>query len=207
MKLVRAFLARRDTNDAGVALVAAVAVAVIGVAISLIVVSLAISVTRDTARDRLRTLEVHSAESGLDTAMAQLATTSPCPSPSWSPATSGSGATATKVTVTIKYFNAAYPDITNPIPCNSGVLAEVPTSALITSVAVPTTAAPGIAPKRTSRPTSNLFLNRSPFRARPSSRPPLLPREAASSCFPRIPRKKRCCGWIPGITTVQQTFR
>lgn len=130
--------------DRGSALVSAVAVAIIGMAISAIVVTQAVMVTNDSARDRVRTIEVHSAESGLDSVMSELATTSPCPGPAWSPLVTGSGTTATEVTVEIEYSDTA-----GPLTCTAGVLSGTPTSAVITSTSRPVhSTAAGIAPER-----------------------------------------------------------
>lgn len=134
-----------STRDHGSALVAAVAVAVIGMAISTIVVAQAISVSNNSARDRIRTLEVHSAESGLDRALTEFATGAPCPSPSWSPVTSGSGQTATEVSVVITYFDANDVELS----CASGTVSGSPTSAKVTSTATSVEATAGIDPVRT----------------------------------------------------------
>lgn len=146
MKRFTEVLRDRRTSDDGVALVAAVAVAIIGVAITVIVLTQAIVVTNDTARDRIRTLEVHSAESALDTMMSELATTSPCPGPDWSPMTVGEGPTETLVEVTIEYWGG------NPkvkLDCTAGVLSGTPNYAVITTVSTPANPGPGIAPQRT----------------------------------------------------------
>lgn len=153
MKL-RKWLDSRSRGDDGVALVAAVAVAIIGVMITVVVVSQAVTLTNDTQRDRVRTLEVHSAESALDTMMAELATTAPCPGPDWSPATVGEGTQATIVTVVIDYFASG-----SQLDCVNGNLSGVPSQAVITATAVPAEPGPGIPPKRAVQSTVNLVPN------------------------------------------------
>ncbi len=68
---LRGFLRKKDD---GVALVAAMGVALIGIMFSIVVVTVAIMVTRDSARDRVRTAEIHAAESQLDTSILALTT-------------------------------------------------------------------------------------------------------------------------------------
>jgi hypothetical protein len=149
------WLARRDRvmNDSGAALVAAVAVAIIGVMITVLVVSQAIVATNDSARDRVRTVAVHSAESGLDAMMSELANTAPCPGPDWSPLTVGEGPTATEVTVTVKYWSGS-----TALTCTAGVLSGVPTKAVVTSSSSPAEDLPGgIQPERKFEATVNLI--------------------------------------------------
>lgn len=153
MRTMRRFMSTRDTRDRGVALVTAVAVAIIGVALTLVVVSQAVVATNDSARDRIRTLEVHSAESGLDAMMSELATTAPCPSPDWSPVTVGDGATATIVEVTIEYWAGS-----TQLTCTAGVLSGTPERAVVSSVSRPAQSPPGgVAPERQFRAEVNLI--------------------------------------------------
>lgn len=132
--MLSALRARSVRDERGVALVAAVAVAIIGVVITVLVVSQAVMATNDSARDRIRTLGVHSAESALDATMSELAASAPCPGPAWSPLTVGSGSTATKVTVTIDYYAGD-----TALTCSSGTLSGTPTKAIVHSVSEPAT--------------------------------------------------------------------
>lgn len=150
---MRRFIRTPDTRDRGVALVAAVAVAIIGVAITVLVVTQVIVATNDSARDRIRTLEVHSAESGLDAMMSELATDAPCPGPSWSPVTVGEGATATIVEVTVKYWAGS-----TALTCTAGVLSDVPDKAVVTSTSRSAHSVAGsVDPERKFEATVNLI--------------------------------------------------
>ena len=67
-----------EAKDSGVALVAAISVAIIGAAFSMIVVAQAVTITNDAARDRVRTVEIHAAEAALDSTLRTLETETPC---------------------------------------------------------------------------------------------------------------------------------
>lgn len=136
-------LRARRADDSGSALVAAVAVAVIGIALTTLVVTQAIVVTNSTARDRTRTVEVHAAESALDATLSVLATSSPCPGPSFSPMTVGDGTDAANVSVAIRYYKGG-----TLLTCTAGVLSGTPDQAVVTATATPTMDMPGLDPTR-----------------------------------------------------------
>ena len=149
----------RHQRDSGSALVSAVAVAIIGIALTTVVVTQAIIVTQDAARDRLRTAEIHSAEGALDASLNELETTLPCgtpSSPSFSPITVGSGASAVEVSVVIEYFDASGPLTDCTV---TGTLADVPSRAVVTAVAVPVEQRAGIQPERTIQASVRLIPN------------------------------------------------
>lgn len=144
-------LRERRADDSGSALVAAVAVAVIGIALTTLVVTQAIVVTNSTARDRTRTIEVHAAESALDATLSELATTSPCPGPSFSPMTVGTGTDAANVSVAIRYYKSG-----TQLTCTAGVLSGTPDKAVVTATATPTIEMPGLDPTRVVEASVNL---------------------------------------------------
>ncbi|MBN2177013.1 MAG: hypothetical protein JW722_05075 [Demequinaceae bacterium] len=136
-------------GDSGSALVATMGVAIIGLAFSLIVVTQAISITNDAARDRVRTVEIHAAEAALDAAFRSVETETPCTTE----ATVGEGSYAVDVTVGIKYYDAS-----GELLCVDGVVAGTPTKAVLTSSAIPTYNAPGaVVPQRQMQATVNLI--------------------------------------------------
>lgn len=134
-----------ETDDAGVALVAAMGVALIGIAVAGIVISQTIMVANDSGRDRIRTIEVHSAEAAIDATMAELEVASPCDAPSFSPMTYGEGTQQAQVTVEIDYYNDDSPD---EITCTGGVLDALPNRAEVTATAVSATEVQGVDPVR-----------------------------------------------------------
>lgn len=144
---------RRYAGDSGVALVAAIAVAIIGISITIVVIAQAVVATQDSARDRVRTIAVHSAESALDATMSDLAVGAPCPSPDWSPLTVGEGSTETVVEVVIQYFDAD-----GEVSCSGGTLASEPTSAIVTTTSRPANPmSGGIQPERIFESEVNLI--------------------------------------------------
>lgn len=132
---------RRD--ESGVALVMAMGIALIGIAVAGIVVTMAITASNDSGRDRTRTTEIHSAEGAVDATMAELGYSSPCPKPTFSPITSGNGAQQTQVAVTIAYFDGA-----GAITCSAGVPSRIPTTAVITATSTSPNKSIGLQPVR-----------------------------------------------------------
>lgn len=137
---------RMRHDDSGVALVAAIALALIGISVASLVVTQTIIVANDTGRDRTRTTEVHTAEAAIDATIAELETSSPCGAPSFSPATYGGGNQQTVVTVTIAYYDSA---VAGEITCGGGTFSGTPDRAVITATSTGVAAAVGIPPVRT----------------------------------------------------------
>jgi hypothetical protein len=125
-------------------------VALIGSAFCAIVVAVAIGVTNDSARDRVRTIEVHAAESVLDTTLYSLETSAPC---TVADTVVGSGTTAVNVHATINYFDASGP----LTACAAGKIVGTPTKATVsmTGTAAAVTAS-GIPPQRTIQAQVNI---------------------------------------------------
>ncbi len=137
----------RRRDQSGVALVMAMGIALIGMTVATIVVSLVITASNDSGRDRTRTTEIHSAEGAIDATMAELSSSSPCPAPSFSPLPSGNGAQETTVAVTIAYF-----DKDGPIGCvgtGLGKPARIPNQAVITATSTSAKRVIGLPPVRT----------------------------------------------------------
>ena len=130
-------------EDRGVALVAAMGVALIGMMVASLVIAQTIIASNDSGRDRLRTAEIHTAEGAIDATMAQLETTSPC---TISPRDIGGGAQETNVSVEIVYFNDAS---ATPITCTGGKLDAIPTKATVRATSVGTRDSVGLNPERT----------------------------------------------------------
>ena len=147
----------REAGDAGSALVAAIGVAVVGIALSTIVVSQAIVVMNDAARDRVRTVEIHAAEAALDATLKVLETETPCDGNM----SVSEGVNAVDVAITIKYSAAgANPgDGLLPLVCDpdTDTLSGTPVQAEITAHATPTAATPaGVRAERKIQTTVNL---------------------------------------------------
>jgi hypothetical protein len=136
---------RRD--DRGIAVVAAIGVAFILMVILTIVVAVTVATTNNSARDRVRTASIHSAEGALDTTLAEMERDTVCGAPSFSPLAVGEGAQQTIVTVTIKYY--ADDNYQTEVSCISGALAASATYAIVTATAVPTHAVSALQPSRT----------------------------------------------------------
>ncbi len=143
-------LRKGASRDSGSALIAALGVAIVGMAFSVIVVMVAINVTNDAARDRVRTVEVHAAEAGLDSTFRVLEESTPCENTM----PIGHGSDAVDVTVAIQYFDATTPSV--PLICSEGLLSGIPVRAVLTSTALPANDMPGIVPERRMRATVNL---------------------------------------------------
>ena len=131
-------------GDAGVALVMAMGIALIGMTVAVIVVSAVVIASNDSGRDRVRTVEIHSAEAAIDATMAELQAGVPC-TPSFSPVSYGSGVTATTVDVTIAYYS----DTGAAIGCSGGVAAATPAKAVITATSTSDKTQVGVQPVRT----------------------------------------------------------
>ena len=140
--IMRNWLQRRSLDDSGSALVAAVAVGVIGMTFSIIVMAQAVAVTNDSQRDRVRTIAIHAAEAVLDDAILDLESTRTC-----TPQTVNLGTGATAVTVDLSIV--FYDEDGDEIPCVSGSPASDPATALISSTATGDRDLPGIDPERT----------------------------------------------------------
>lgn len=132
----------RRGDDNGVALIAAMAVAIMGIFMAVLLVTQAIMVTRDAHRDSVRTVEIHAAEAAIDSTLDILEHSSPCPGPTF--ATIGTGTQAVNVDVAITYANVSG-TLTD---CQSGVISGVPTSATIVATSTPVEPLYGIAPSR-----------------------------------------------------------
>lgn len=141
--MIRTRLARSHGDD-GVALVAAMGVALIGILVASLVIAQTITASNDSGRDRLRTTEIHSAEAAIDATMAQLETESPC---TIDPQNFGNGTQATDVTIDIQYFNDAS---TTPIACPvGGTPAASPNRATVRATSVGERDSVGLNPERT----------------------------------------------------------
>lgn len=131
-------------REEGSALVAAVGVSMIGLLLSIVVMTTAIMATQNSARDRVRTVEVHAAESQLDLALRALESGNPC---TVADTVIGSGTTATTVHVTYEYTDANGALLTT---CVNGKISGTPVEAKVTAVATQVNpVAGGGAPKRT----------------------------------------------------------
>lgn len=130
-------------DDSGVALVAAMGVALIGMLVASIVIAQTIVAASDSGRDRLRTTEIHSAEGAIDATMALLEIESPC---TIDPRDVGAGAQATDVTVEITYYNDESSD---PLACTGSAPAGLPTRATVRATSVGVQDSMGLNPERT----------------------------------------------------------
>jgi hypothetical protein len=144
-ELIRSRRRAQSGSDDGVALVAAISVAMVGVALSTLVVTQAIVVTNDAARDRVRTAEIHSAEGALDAALREMETGLTCLEPSFSPILIGEGTSAIEVTVTIEYFDENDAAL---LACSGGYVSGDAVRARVTSTGVPVNPVPGVDPER-----------------------------------------------------------
>ncbi len=139
------FLARlriSSRSDEGSALVAAIGVAMIGFMLSVVVVGVAIATARDSGRDRVRTIEIHAAESVLDEAILGLEEGSPC---TFSPEVVGGGATSIDVAVDVDYFDDAGSPLTT---CAGGQIVGTPAKAILTATGTSQQEMVGIEPSR-----------------------------------------------------------
>ena len=136
---------RQPRGDSGIALVMAMGIALIGISLAVVVVTAVVVAANDSGRDRVRTVEVHSAEAAIDATMAELQAGVPCPAPSFDGLTYGSGAQATTVNVTIDYYD----ETGSAVGCASGVAASTPAKAIVTATATADKAQIGVQPVRT----------------------------------------------------------
>src|SRR5665647_3662973 len=93
-------------DDRGSALVAALAVAIIGFALASVVVAQATSVSNDSGRDRARTVQVHGAEGAVDAMYAALETGTPCAWPTTGTSLISTAPDQTGVSVAVNYADA-----------------------------------------------------------------------------------------------------
>ncbi|KQR16198.1 hypothetical protein [Cellulomonas sp. Leaf334] len=121
-------------DDRGAALVAAVAVALIGVMLVTVVVANAVAAARDSGQDRARTTDIHTAEGAVDAVYAELETWTPCSWPAGGPLVGGTSPSRTTATATIAYFSASGTALT----CGAGgtVSGGTPASAVVTATAL-----------------------------------------------------------------------
>ncbi|MDM7853407.1 hypothetical protein [Cellulomonas alba] len=127
MLALRRRLAEQDP-ERGSALVAAMAVALIGIALASLIVASAIEEANASGADRARTSEVHSAEGAVDQVYAQLQAGTPCRWPASGTATSGSAPSITKVSATITYYDKTGA----ALPCAAGTVTGAIATAVIT---------------------------------------------------------------------------
>lgn len=120
-------------DDRGAALIAAVAVAVIGIMLVTVVVANAVASARDSGEDRARTTDIHTAEGAIDAVYAELETWTPCTWPAAGPLVGGTSPSRTTATATIAYFSASGAALT----CGAGgaVSGGTPASAVVTATA------------------------------------------------------------------------
>jgi cytoskeletal protein CcmA (bactofilin family) len=121
----------RADRERGSALIAAIAVALIGIALATVVVSASISLAQESGVDRARTSGVHTAEGAIDATYAELETWTPCQWPAGAPAAGSTSPATTSVRATVAYYTAAGAALT----CSGGVLSGVPATAVITATA------------------------------------------------------------------------
>ena len=118
-------------GDAGSALVAAIAVAVIGMMLATIVVSQAILVSQDSGSDRVRMVEVHGAEGAVDAVYATLETSTPCAWPTSGTQVVNTAPDKANVSATITYWDASPTPV--QLPCVAAVVTGTPAYAVITA--------------------------------------------------------------------------
>lgn len=155
----------RSDRDRGSALVAAFAVALIGIGLATLLVTQAIIVARDSGRDSVRTIEIHAAEAGIDAAMLELESSSPCSNSgplevAWNPLVIGKGTDAVTVEVSITYKDQYDAFLTSClVDPDSGAneVDGIPVSAVIRSVATSNVDQFGIQPVRILEAEVNLI--------------------------------------------------
>lgn len=130
MRWIARHLGPARGDDRGSALVAALAVAIIGFALAAVVVSQAVAVSNASGRDRARTIQVHGAEGAVDAMYAALETGTPCAWPATGTALISTAPDQTDVKVAVKYYDAS----SNLLTCSAGtVTGGVPSTAVITA--------------------------------------------------------------------------
>ncbi len=128
-------------------MVAALAVALIGISLATLVVTQAIIVSRDAGRDSVRTAEVHAAEAAVDATLLELEGASPCEALA-NNKTIGSGNNAVRVNVTIEYTDQSGDALDCPA---GGTIAGTPYGAMVTATGTPEEEFFGLNPKRVVR--------------------------------------------------------
>lgn len=146
-------------RDRGSALVAAIAVAMIGIALGAVVVSNAISSAATSGTDRARTTDVHSAEGALDTVFASLEDGTPCAWPETGTHNGGTSPSKTSVRATVAYYSAS----NVLLPCAGGAVTGTPTLAVVTATSQ-STGTSATSSKRTMQAKVNLTPNMIPGR-------------------------------------------
>ena len=148
-------------SERGTALMAAIAVAIIGMALATVVVSNAISSAASSGRDRARTTDVHSAEGALDVVFSQLEDGTPCAWPTAGSFDALTTPTKSSVKATVAYFDKD----NNALTCAGGVVTGTPTVAVVTATSQATGSATTTArTKRTMQAKVNLTPNMIPGR-------------------------------------------
>lgn len=118
-------------RDEGSALVSSMAVALIVMALATVVVTQTIVVSRDSGRDRARTVQVHGAEGLVDAVYAELEGATPCTWPTSGVEVVNTAPGSTDVLATIDYYD----ENGNPLTCVDGALSGMPARAVITATA------------------------------------------------------------------------
>lgn len=137
---------RGESGERGSAVIAAIAVALIVLALGTVVVTQSIVVSRDSGRDRARTVQVHGAEGLVDAVYAQLESSTPCAWPTTGVEVVNTAPGSTDVVASIAYWDADG----NPLTCLNGALSGLPARALVTATAEATEGTGfGIQPRRT----------------------------------------------------------
>lgn len=131
-------------EDSGVALVAAMGVALIGMTVASLVIAQTIMASNDSGRDRLRTVEIHTAEAAIDATMARLETSAPC---TIDDEEFGTGTQGTHIEVEIIYYAEAAPTV--PVGCTGGKLDATPNRAVVRATSVGLQDSMGLNPERT----------------------------------------------------------
>ena len=120
---------RHQDAERGSALVAALAVALVCLALGSVVVANAIETSQDSAADRARTTEVHSAEGAVDAVYAALEDGTPCAWPAAGTQDAGSAPTGTQTRATIAYFD----EHGTALPCAGDAVTGTPATAVVTA--------------------------------------------------------------------------
>lgn len=128
--MMRRLLPRRD--DAGIAIVASMAVVMLVGILVVVVISLAISEASSTGRDRQRSAAVSTAESRVDTVMAQIQSSAPSDLTAICGALSGSaevGSDGVGTATTVTYYGT---NGTTEVPCGSIPTTQVAYAKIVT---------------------------------------------------------------------------
>ena len=144
---MRNSVSMRGATDRGSAMVAALAVALIGISLATLVVAQAIVVSRDAGRDSVRTAEVHAAEAAVDATLLELESASPCDA-AVNDTLLGSGNDAVRIVVEIAYTDQAGDALDCP---SGGTIAGTPYGAMVTATGAPEEEFFGLNPERVVR--------------------------------------------------------